>query len=164
MAKPTHAQIHAVRQALYSHKHVSRLKFLRQQIGLLMNLNHDHQLGEHDIRNPPGSGPNWIIRDTGSIDPLVTQAADLCDQVAKTMLAIRSDVQKVSFPAGDKRALLKAIHEEAASWTARGRAWRAPPSGNVQAAVNDINQHVQAGLQASRHLQHYFKDNLEVFG
>lgn len=164
MRKPTRGEIRAVRRALYGHKHIAKLKSLRTEISTIMNLNHDQSLAQHDIRNPPGSGPNWIIRANGAIDPAVLRGADLCDEVAQTMLAIRHAVQGVSFPQADKVALLEALRQEAASWTARGRAWRAPSSPDVTAAVNDIDHHVQAGMQASRHLQHYFRPNQDVFG
>ena len=68
MSKPSKKQIRAVRLALYNHQHISRLKFLREQLGVVMNFNHDRPLPEHDIRNPPGSGPNWILQATGAVD------------------------------------------------------------------------------------------------
>jgi hypothetical protein len=162
LTHPTEEQIKAVHTALYRPAHIEKLKELRRQCTTLMNFNGTAELSPHDIRNPAGSGPTWFILDNGQVDPFVKDGADLCDQIAHTILAIRSEVSKVAFPAADKHDLLKAMQEEAASWTARGQAWRAPGTLDVEAAVNEINGHVEAALEASKHLQHYFKPAEDV--
>src|SRR5262249_35484240 len=119
------------------------------------NFNPEVQLSPHDIRNPSGSGPNWYIQATGAIDRPVLEAAGVCDKIADTFMEIRHDVSKVDFPARDKQHLMTALREEAASWTARGHAWRNPNAKNVQAQVDSISKHVQAGVDAARHVQRY---------
>jgi hypothetical protein len=161
---PTQAQIHAVQKALYNHKRLAKLKDLRQQLALTMNFDQTTPLPPGDIRNPAGSGPNWFYPSTGQVDKLVLDGAALCDQVAHTILQMRTDVGAVHFPASDKHHLMNAMSEEAASWTARGRAWRAPGPPDVQAQAAEISKHVTNSLQEAAHVQQYFKPHDQVLG
>jgi hypothetical protein len=156
MAKrPTDAQIRAVHHALYERHRLHDLKHRLADLTRSMNLNPEIPLSPHDIRNPPGSGPNWYIQATGAVDGPVLDAADLCDKIASTLLEIRHDVGQVDFPDKDKQHLMTALKEEAASWTARGHAWRNPNADRVQAQVSAISGHVQAGMNAAQHVQRY---------
>jgi hypothetical protein len=153
--KPTQAQIRAVHHAMYKRHRLQALKQHVADVRRAMNLNPEIPLSPQDIRNPPGSGPNWYIHATGAVDGPVLDAAEVCDKIANTFLDIRHDVGQVDFPDKDKHHLMTALKEEAASWTARGHAWRNPNANNVEAQVNSISKHVQAGMQAAQHVQRY---------
>jgi hypothetical protein len=161
---PTQAQIHVVQKVPYNHTRIAELKDLRQQLALTMNFNQTTPLLPGDIRNPAGSGPNWSYASSGQVDMLVVDGAALCDQVAQAILQMRADVGVVHFPASDKHQLMNAMREEAASWSARGRAWRAPGTPDVQARVAEISKHVTNSLQEAAHVQHYFKAHDQVLG
>jgi hypothetical protein len=163
MAKgPTKAQVHAVQKALYEPARLKHMRQLRMEISLAMNLNQEAQLPPTDVRYPAGSGPQWFYPDTGDVDDLVLQGAHLCDQMAHALLAIRADVAKIDFPASDKHHMMAGIQAEAASWSARGRAWRAASKPDVEALVAGISGHLQTGIAEAAHVQHYFKPYLEV--
>jgi hypothetical protein len=155
--KPTQAQIRAVHHALYKRNRLHELKHRLADIRRTMNFNPTAPLSPHDIRNPPGSGPNWFIEATGAIDRPVLEAATLCDKIAEGILEMRHDVAAVDFPADDKHHLMTALKEEAASWTARGKAWRSPDASNIDGQVNAILAHVTASVQAAKHVQRYLK-------
>ena len=161
---PTQAQIHAVQKALYKHPRIARLKDIRQQLSQTMNFDPTAVLQPNDIRNPAGSGPNWFYASNGQVDQLVLHGAALCDQVAHTILQMRSDVASVHFPASDKHHLMNALREEAASWSARARAWRAPGAPDVQAMLADISGHVATAVQEAAHVRRYFKPYDEILG
>ena len=59
---PTSAQRKAVQNTLYSPARMQKLVALEQRLAQLMNLDPTVELQENDIRNPPGSGPNWVDR------------------------------------------------------------------------------------------------------
>ena len=84
--------------------------------------------------------------------------------MAETLLDMRSDVAGVEFPASDKQHMMNALHEEAASWSARGRAWRAAGTPDVEARVAEIAGHIETAVQEAAHVQHYFKPYNEVLG
>lgn len=153
--KPTEAQIRAVHHAMYKRHRLHVLKKRLADIRLAMNLDPEIPLSPKDLRNPPGSGPNWYLRSDGSVDTIVLDAADICDKIAETFLEIRHDVGQVDFPEKDKQHLMTALKEEAASWTARGHAWRRPDANNVQNQVDTIAKHVEASVQAAQHVQRY---------
>ncbi len=159
---PTQAEIKAVRHALYKRNRLESLKERLSELAMTMNLNPTIQLQSNDIRNPSGSGPNWFLRSNGSVDPLVREGADLCDKIAHTILEIRHDVGQVGFPASDKDHLMMALQEEAASWTARGKAWRAPDAPHVEAVVSEISAHDKACIREVRHVQPYLKTKRDV--
>lgn len=163
MAKgPTKAQIHAVQKALYEPTRLEHMRHLRMEIGRTMNFNQEVQLPPTDVRYPGGSGPQWFYPDTGKVDDLVLQGANLCDEMAQALLAVRAAVGKVDFPASDKHHMMAGIQAEAASWSARGRAWRAASKPNVDALVAEISGHLETGIAEAAHVQHYFKPYLEV--
>ena len=162
MAKATHRQIRAVQRALYKPQRLQRIKELAREISNGMNLNPNVTLQQHDIRNPAGSGPNWFIAATGAVDNNVIAAANQCDDLAKTILEMRADVDAVDFPADDKRHLKEALKQEAASWTVRGRAWRGAGSPNVDALVSDIAGHVNAAVTEAKHVGQYLNSKKEV--
>ena len=153
--KPTEAQIRAVHHALYKRHRLHALRQHLVHIRSMMNLDPEIPLPPKDLRNPPGSGPNWYLRSDGSVDAPVLDAADTCEKIAEAILEMRHDVGQVDFPDKDKQHLMTALKEEAASWTARGHAWRNPDANNVQKQVNTIAQHVEAGVQAAQHVQRY---------
>ncbi len=162
MSKPTRAQVHAVQHALYKHKRLEKLFELQRQVALVMNLNRNAQLPTNDVRYPAGSGPQWFYPDTGGLDMNVEAGANLCDQIASTILAMRSDVAGVSFPPADKQHLMTALGQEAAAWKARGRHWRDPKPPNVDAVVNEISGHFNASIDAVKHVQRYLKPKHEL--
>ncbi len=161
--KPTQAQIRAVHHALYKRDRLRALKHRLADVRRAMNLNPEIPLSPRDIRNPPGSGPNWFIEATGAVDGIVLDAADLCDMIADAILVMRDDVAAVDFPAEDKHHLMTALQQEAASWTARGNAWRNPNTSNIEGQVNAILTHVTASVEAAKHVQRYLKP-AEDFG
>jgi hypothetical protein len=163
MTKPTHHQIKAVHQALYKRSRMQKLSELMNNLAVSMNLNPSAELPGSDVRNPPGSGPQWFFPDTGAVDNLVIQAAGYCDQIAQTIIAMRGDIQQVNFPQADKQNLSKALSEEAASWTLRGQLWRASgkPADPAQAAAQ-ISAHLANATQAARHVQPYLRSAQQV--
>ena len=162
MAVPTRAQMKAVHNVLYSPARTKRLSQLAIEIANRMNFDPEAELQERDIRNPPGSGPNWFIAATGAVDPLVIEAAGLCDQLAKTLLEMRSELAKVSIPAADKQSLLTLLDASAASWSARGRIWRAPNASDAKKAAAEISNHFVASMEASRKARLYLKKKGEL--
>ncbi len=155
MSRPTAAQIRAVHHALYKRNRLHELKHRLAHATQMMNLNPEIPLSPKDIRNPPGSGPNWYLAATGAVDNPVLDAADTCDQIASVFLEIRHEVGQVDFPHTDKQHLMTALKEEAASWTARGHAWRNPNASDIEKQVSAISGHVQAGMNAAQHVQQY---------
>src|SRR5438270_3117910 len=163
MAKPTHDQIKAVRRALYKPGRVQKLSNLTRNLAAAMNLNPTKEFPGSDVRNPPGSGPQWFFPDTGAVDNLVIRAAGYCDEIAQTILAMRGDIQQVDFPKADKQHLSKALSEEAASWTLRGQLWRASGKpGDPDQAAAKISAHLTNATQAARHVQPYLRSEKEV--
>jgi hypothetical protein len=163
MAKPTHDQIKAVHKALYKDNRIQELTHLMHNLAASMNLNPSTQLPGNDVRNPAGSGPQWFFPDTGAVDNLVIRSAGYCDQIAHTILAMRSDIQQVDFPQADKQNLSKALSEEAASWTLRGQLWRASgkPADPDQAAAQ-ISAHLANAEQAAKRVRPYLRTAQEV--
>jgi hypothetical protein len=163
MAKPTHDQIKAVHKALYKRSRMQKLSELMNNLAVSMNLNPSAELPATDVRNPPGSGPQWFFPDTGAVDNLVIDAAGYCDQIAHTILAMRGDILQVSFPKADKQNLSKALSEEAASWTLRGQLWRASGKpGDPNQAAAQISEHLANATQAARHVQAYLRSAHDV--
>ena len=163
MAKPTHDQIKAVHQALYKRSRMQKLSDIMNNLAVSMNLNPSKELPGNDVRNPAGSGPQWFFPDTGAVDNLVIRSAGYCDQIAHTILAMRSDIQQVDFPQADKQNLSKALSEEAASWTLRGQLWRASgkPADPDQAAAQ-ISAHLANAEQAAKRVRPYLRSAQEV--
>ena len=155
--KPTKDQLHAVHKALYKRERLDQLADLNRNISVLMNFNPEHLLSPNDIRNPPGSGPTWFDPATGVVDQFVIEAAGDCDKIAAALMDMHDDVGTVDFPAADKQHLQAAIAAEAASWTARGQIWRAPTKPDVEAANEQIQQHVRVALSESRQVSAYLK-------
>lgn len=153
----TDPRIAAVRKVLYE---PNRLRHLRDDlvtIETLMNLDPTAALQSGDPRAFAGSGPDWYIRGTGALDPGVVEAAGRCDRIAARLLAIRRDLASVAFPGADKASLRRGLAELAASWSARGHAWRAAPGQDVDAAVTAIQKHLQASTVSFRKARRYLK-------
>jgi hypothetical protein len=151
------ARIAAVQKVLYDPDRLRRLEGDLVTIDVMMNLDPSTPLQTNDIRGFAGSGPDWWIRGTGAPDPGVVEAVRRCDAVAARFLAIRAELGSVAFPAADKAHLRLALAELAASWTARGRAWRAGPGQNVEADVRAIERHLRASTVAFRKVRKYLK-------
>ncbi len=163
MAKPTDKQIHELHRALYKRKRLKKLSDLVQETALLMNLDPTQELPPDDVRNPPGSGPQWFYPDTGAVDSNVLAAAQNCSEISKTLRAIRSDVADVSFPEADKKHVLAALDAEAASWSARGKAWGAAgPPADVEATVATVSKHVSTSLAEAKQVRHYLLSKQEL--
>jgi len=160
--KPTNDQLQAVHKALYKRSRLDALTTLNRNIAVLMNLNPESELSPNDVRNPPGSGPTWFIPATGAVDQFVVEAAGDCDKIAAALMDMHDDVGTVDFPAADKQHLQAAIAAEAASWTARGQIWRAPSIPDVDAANEQIQQHVRTALSESQQVSAYLKTAQEV--
>ncbi len=158
MPKPTATQIKAVRAVLYQPQRVKDLNRLQANLAVVMNLNPEANLGDGDVRNPPGSGPQWYIPATGAIDDNITLAAGFCDQIAAILLKTRADLAKVDIPAADRTNLRTALGEEAASWSARGRVWKRPGQpADPGTAVAEISTHFTAAVAAAKHVSHYYR-------
>lgn len=138
------------------------LSDLANNIVVLMNLDPTTPLSSKDVRNPPGSGPQWYLPD-GSVDPNVMEAAGYCDEAAATLLQIRTELAAVNFPSVDKQHLLATLAADAASWTARGAAWRTKgPVKDAQATATAITKHLTAAFDAAKHVQQYLKPQKEL--
>jgi hypothetical protein len=158
MPKPTTAQVKAVRAVLYQPQRVKDLARLQANLAVVMNLNPDANLGDGDVCNPPGSGPQWYIPATGAIDDNITLAAGFCDQIAAILLKMRADLAKLDIPAVDRTNLRTALAEEAASWSARGRVWKRPGQpADPRVEVAEISNHFSAALAAAKRVAHYYR-------
>lgn len=154
---PKDPRIAAVQKVLYERERLRRLGDDLATIDVLLNLDPTATLSTNDIRGFAGSGPDWWIRGTGALDPGVAEAAGRCDRIAARFLAIRRELAPVAFPAADKAQLRLALAELAASWSVRGRAWRAGPGQNVEADVRAIERHLRASAAAFRKVRKYLK-------
>ncbi len=159
---PTPAQITAVQHALYRNQRLHRMNQLLHQLATTMNVNPATEISPNDVRNPAGSGPQWFFPDSGNTDSLVIDGAQICDQIASAVLEMRQDIQNVSFPDSDKGHLSKALSAEAASWSARAAAWRAPKNADVDVLVDSIQTHVQTAAQEAAQVHRYLKTKREL--
>jgi hypothetical protein len=143
MTQPTHHQIDAVRKAIRDPDIKAKLKVAMRNLTRAMNLDPTAELQPNDVRDPAGSGPQWYYPDGAGLDKQVSDGAKSCDQIAALLLQIRDMVAHVTFPPGDKKHLTASIEAEAASWTARGRAWRSPtPPGDAKSATASVAKHI----------------------
>ena len=160
MAKPKPLdpkQVAAVRKVLYRRDRLRTLVDHVNSVVALMNLNpHAPSPG---LGLPAGSGPpHWYIPATGKISPSVAEAADRLDKAAELLLAIRTELAHVEFPASDKQHLRAGLAEQAAAMRTRARLWRAPaPPNDVQAAVAPIAAHERASLNALKRVAPYLQ-------
>lgn len=158
MAKtPTHEQLKSLHRALYKPGRLQHLQTLQRNIAVLMNLNPATELPTNDIRNPAGSGPTWFVPATGAIDPGVLEAADDCDKIAQTLMAIHDDVAGTDFPDDLRAHVTASLNAEAASWTARGAFWRDPAPPDVEAVVAGIEAHLKIAAAEAKPIGKYLK-------
>ena len=163
MSGPSAAQIAALHAALYKRDRIRALSEHSESITTLMNLNPTAHLQSNDIRGPAGSGPTWFLKATGALSTSVAEAAQRCESIATVLLEIRDDVRGVDFPAADKQHLLNAIGAEAASWSARGRAWGASKApASVDSAVAPIDAHLTTAATEIAHVEHYLLEQRDV--
>jgi hypothetical protein len=157
MSKPTHAQIHAVRKVLYDEQRMKQTALDVEQVNLLMNLI-GQPLPLTDPRIAVGDGPDWVIPDTGAVDPAVLEAAGRCQSIASTLLSMRGELSQVDCPAADKQLLMKSLHEQAEVWSARSSLWmKTTAPDDVSAAVRNITAHQQAAFGALKNVQAYLR-------
>jgi hypothetical protein len=159
---PSKSQIKAVRKALYQRDRLGKLNDLARNISVLMNFNPATELPINDVRNPAGSGPTWFVPATGAVDPGVLEAANDCDTIAATLMAIRHDVGQVSFPSSDKQHLMASLQAEATSWNVRGAMWRSPTAPDVEAFTKEIGGHVATAISEAEHVAVYLKTKRAV--
>jgi hypothetical protein len=150
-------RVTAVQKVLYEPTRLRHLEDDLVTIDVMLNADPTVPLQPNDIRGFAGSGPDWWIRGTGALDPGVVEAARRCDRIAARFLTIRRELGPVAFPAADKAQLRLGLAELAASWTARGRAWRAGPGQSVEAEIGAIERHLRSSAVAFRKVRKYLK-------
>ena len=77
MTAPTKAQITQVRRVLYNRSSVGQVRDALSSIDVLLGL---------APSTPSGSGPTWIIPDTGQIGPSVIEASRAALRIASITL------------------------------------------------------------------------------
>ncbi len=153
------AEIKAVRNVLYERRRIRQLNALIREIDGAMNLDPGRPLQSDDIRNPPGSGPNWFLQATGELDPFVIEAADRCNKVADLLRHIRRDLAEVPFDGSDKRHLREGFEQLAASWEARAAAWRDPAQPDVEQLMAEGVARFGASVHEFRKVERYLTDS-----
>ena len=160
---PTSAQRKAVQNTLYSPARMQKLVVLEQRLAQLMNLDPTVELQENDIRNPPGSGPNWVYPATGGVDQNVLDAAAVCRQIAALLTEAQTQLAALNIPPAHKAFLSTSVSEEAAVWTARSDAWAAPGRpADAKATADQIAVHTLASITAAKKVARYLKTRDEV--
>ncbi|MGD0286356.1 MAG: hypothetical protein ABSC31_08265 [Acidimicrobiales bacterium] len=114
MTAPTKAQITLVRQVLYNRSSVGQVRDALSSIDVLLGL---------APSTPSGSGPTWIIPDTGQIGPSVIEASRAALRIASILEQEASAIGGLSIPAADRSHLVRALNLQASAWTARAKAW-----------------------------------------
>jgi hypothetical protein len=159
---PTHAQVRALHHALYKTERLHHLQSRQHNIAVLMNLRPAASLPAKDVRSPAGSGPQWFVPATGAVDPAVREAADDCDAIATTLMAIHDDVAGVDFPDKLRGHVMASLKAEAASWNARASFWRSPAKPDVDAVVKRIAGHAKTAADQAKPVSRYLRTAQEV--
>jgi hypothetical protein len=149
MTAPTKAQITQVRQVLYRRSSVRQVRDALSSIDVLLGL---------APSTPSGSGPNWIIPDTGQIGPSVIDASQAALQIASILEQDARAIGALSIPALDRAHLVKALNLQAAAWTARAKAWvqTGPLSaGQITSTLNIIGGYESGAAAAAAKVNAY---------
>jgi hypothetical protein len=149
MTAPTKAHITQVRQVLYNRSTLQQVRDALSSIDVLLGL---------APSTPSGSGPNWIIPDTGQIGPSVIEASQAALRIASILQRNARAIGGLSIPAADRAHLVKALDEQASAWTARAKAWvqTGPLSaGQITSTLKVIGGYESAAAAAATKVSAY---------
>jgi len=154
---PTKSEIKAVQKVLYKHARLQQIFDDYSSIDALMHL---------DMNTVSvGVGPSWFVPATGKLDPTVTEAVKRCHRIAANQRAIAGELKTLKIDPGDRKTLVTAMTEQAASWDARGDAWgqnSAPSEHYIKSTVAKIKQHQANATAAAHEVRAYMKSTEDL--
>jgi hypothetical protein len=154
---PTKAEIRAVQKVVYKHARTQQIFDDYSSIDVLMHLN--------PAVNPPGIGPEWFVPDNGKLDPSITESVMRCRRISSNLQAIGKELKAVNFDSSDRKTLITALNEQAATWDARADAWvqnSGPSEGYINSTVAKIEKHQAAAAAAAHKVRAYLKSTEEL--
>jgi hypothetical protein len=145
---PTAAQIEAVQAVLYDPARLNQIQDDTNSISVLLGIDNGNQAALH----------NWYVLSTRSLTAGKLEAAKRCHSIANTLLAMSTDIGKLSLNNADRQHLMSALQAQAASWQARGNAWGA--QGKLAApdtVAAKISGHLRSAVLEAQHVKAYLK-------
>jgi hypothetical protein len=158
---PSRQEIRRVRAVLYKDSVLRQLASQASSIDVLMNTDPDIPIAHNDARVQQGTGPNWYYppngEAAGQIQESVLDAANRCDRIAEILREIRRELRDVDVNGRDKRHLRKGLAAWAASWEARGRAWRDPGAADIEAKVQEMLDRERESVEELKEVKEYLE-------
>ena len=154
---PTRAETKAVQKVLYKHARLQQIFDDYSSIDVLLHLN--------VATDAPGAGPQWFVPATGNEDPSITEAVKRCHRIASNLRATADELKKVDVDVDDRKTLVTAVTEQAASWDARGDAWgqnSSPSEEYINSAVAKIANHAENASKAAHKVRAYLKSTEDL--
>jgi hypothetical protein len=153
VSAPTKPQIAQVRAILYKPSIVRQISDDLSSINVLLGV---------AASTPSGSGPVWIIPDTGKVDSGITEAVARARRTASTLGQMAHQISGLSVPAADRTNLVKFLDSRALAWTARANVWaQTTPlsSDKIKSILSTIGAYESVAVAAAKKVSAYLTGN-----
>ncbi|HZQ66429.1 MAG TPA: hypothetical protein VFA66_14525 [Gaiellaceae bacterium] len=152
-AKPTAAQIKAVRAVLYKRARLQRIVADLRSIDVLMNF---------DNPSVAGVAPSWFLEATGDLTTGVKEAANRCKRIGSAYREMSRELAAVRIPAADRADLRLALTEQAIVWERRGAIWAEDSAPDATAAAAELKSHLMSAVRAAARVAPYLRQGNQL--
>jgi hypothetical protein len=153
MSAPTKPQIAQVRAILYKPSIVRQISDDLSSINVLLGVSPS---------TPSGSGPVWVIPDTGKAGSSITEAVTRAHRTASTLRQMAHQISSLSIPAADRTNLVRFLDSRASAWTARADVWaQVTPlsSDKIKSILSTIGGYESVAVAAAKKVSAYLTGN-----
>ena len=112
---------------------------------------------------PSGSGPVWIIPDTGKVDSSITEAVARAERTASTLRQMAHQISSLSIPAADRTNLVKFLDFRNSAWTARANVWAYEltplSSDKIKTILSTVGGYESVAVASAKKVSSYLTGN-----